>query len=293
MRSVIALLAAFIVTSALRADTLPKVLFSFGRNEVLREGSNRWTFIRAGDSLESADLVRMPPMALLRIADANGRGLPLLTGARESSAKDLVSEAAAQVGRTQGRRIGAAASEPGSVDALPAGDPVRGDSDDDERPMSRAEAGRWLRFTPSPSALSQRLALEASERADDSLTSDSMYPSSVFAKTRATFEAVRGATENSSGVGESFDDAYLLVSVLQRLGLRITRDIDARQRPVVVIDLGVVSRSASQLTANQALYRIGDEDRLLLPLCATPASRTFLEAWYAEEQVTGRPVPAP
>ena len=61
-----------------------RATFTFGKIEVLKDGGREWTFLKKGTELTERDLVRMPPVSLIRLKAADGTLLPTLPCSRFS-----------------------------------------------------------------------------------------------------------------------------------------------------------------------------------------------------------------
>lgn len=266
-------------------SSTPRVVFSFGKVEVLRADATEWEFLRPGMGLRLEDLIRIPPQGLLRLAEEGGGNLALLVGAREATLETLRAQARAATPKS--RRLSPASLEPAAVDVLPAGDPARGPSAGGALRFSDAEFLAWKRDIRRSSPLLEELARSVVDRYAR-VVADARYPTLRLQQTRGLFEAMRVAVEEGSPVIALFPEgearpATLFAALLTAAGIPFEPLLDEERRPILLIELLEPTTAARRLSVNAGLVRRSQHGRLAIPLAVTPATRTLLDAWYAAE----------
>jgi hypothetical protein len=264
-----------------------KVVFSFGKVEVLRAGATEWEFVRSGVELRADDLVRMPPQGLLRLKGDGSRELPILAGVHESTLEELVAEARETSPNRNGRRVSPTSPEPAAVDVLPAGDPAARRSPAKPLRFTDAEFVAWKRDARGRNPLVQELARRVTSQYARTEAS-SRYPTARIQAARGLYDAMRNAVESGSPVLALFPEgdarpAYLFAALLSAADVPFEQALDESRRPVVLVELAESTTAARRVSANAGLVRRGPNDRIMVPLAVVPSATTFLDAWYAAE----------
>jgi len=268
------------------AEAGTKVLFSFGKVEVLRANASEWEFVRAGTELNAGDLVRMPPQGLLRLGgDGNWA---ILAGTHEATLDALVAEARETSPNRNSRRLSPLSPEPEAIDVLPAGDPTLRRSSSSSVRFSDADFAAWKRATRNPNALVREWAQRTVSRYGRS-EERSRYPTTRLLMAQSLYEAMREAIEESSPVAMLFPEGdarpvYLYAALLNGANIPFEYVLDESRRPVILLDLAESTSSLRRITANVDLVRRSENDRLAIPVAITPSTGTFLDAWYAAEK---------
>ncbi|MBM3237863.1 hypothetical protein FJZ31_16360 [Candidatus Poribacteria bacterium] len=99
------------------------VTYIFGKVEVLRSDSSEWEFLKKNAQLSSDDLIRMPPISLLRIKEKGGAALPAFYGSRELRVSQLIAEGKERMATSRGKRLDTDLDGGMAIDILPTGNP--------------------------------------------------------------------------------------------------------------------------------------------------------------------------
>lgn len=266
-------------------SSTPRVIFSFGKVEVLRANATEWVFLRPGMELRPEDLIRMPPQGLLRLTEGGSRDLALLVGAREAPLETLLVQARAATPKS--RRLSPTSPEPVAVDVLPAGDPTRNHSVEETLRFSDAEFLAWKRDILRSSPLLEELARSVLGRYAH-VVADARYPTLRLRQVRGLFEAMRVAVEENSPVAALFPEgearpATFFAALLNAAEIPFEPLLDEERRPILLIELLEPTTAARRLSVNAGLVRRSQNGRLAIPLAVTSATGTLLDAWYAAE----------
>jgi hypothetical protein len=279
-------LALLPIRSGEAADGV-QVRFAFGKIEVLRSGASGWVFLGKGAQLDRDDLVRMPPVSLLRAMAADGTEYGLLAGAHEAPVRELLARSQSEERGAGSRRLGPNTGEVAVVDVLPAGDRTarRGPT----APMRLSQAGlrKWRNDDRHAHPLVRAAAQDAVGRAA-SRAAGRPYPTPRLLQVQALYAVGARAVSERAAVASLFaaDDApllYLVTALLRAAEIPIHPTVGKEQRPVLLVELDVDVSESRRVTANRDLYRIGSNGRVLIPLLPEPDASAFLDAWFAGE----------
>ena len=254
------------------------VLFSFGKVEVLQSDTQEWQFVRAGMELEDSDVVRMPPVSLLRLGRDDGDLIGLLSGACQMSVSQLILAPSATHNGAEPTGTG----EAELADVLPAGDASR---------LTEAFEHR-LRLSPEAQLLWNSGNVDVGQRIRTAIDSQPAEPSADPPHGRSQLETlerlhdvVREAHDELQTLADQHDagnmaPALLLAAVIDIAGLETERLILADGSPVLLVKIDVPLAKSGILTANRDLLYVSGDGSVHVPLQPVSADERFIEAWY-------------
>ena len=297
---IICLLSMILVNQPSIADSITAT-FIFGKIEILKAGEREWAFLEKGAALTDSDLVRMPPVSLIRLKDAQGTFLPTLSGGRELTVSVLIREGIQRRNATKGRRINEPLEGSPAIDVLPLGDKPKGEvrSHAPDRsqsvkltPTELAELRRHLDSLPAEmvSWISQLPSRDTS--ATDQYPGSNLYQAQMLYMALNDIEAKSLNTLNHLlGVRDRFgrhltlpDSPVLSLLYAQLLRhVKIDADLVTNEQGelCVIFDSGVSLDKVKWITANhQLIYKKQDADTLWISIHLQSEKYNFTTAWY-------------
>ncbi len=254
-----------------------RVVFSFGKVEVLHASASEWQFIRSDMLLDGSDLVRMPPVSLLRLGEGDDGRLSLLTGVHEAPVENLLAEA-------ENAPNGAAPSGTGEAEAtdlLPAGDPeqsrrgslvpVRMDAAD--RAVWRAN--EWATHPRLREAATEVLRQHADVSSGHSHLAALSRLHGAMCRILLPGDPIQKAL-----AGDPAAPVIVLAALVEAAGLPSERVVLSDGTPILLVRADESAPSGAALTANRDLLHVADDGTVYLPLHPTSRTTSFVEAWY-------------
>ncbi len=275
-------LLCLLVVAALSGSLQPalaatRVVFSFGKVEVLRVGASEWQFIRSDMLLDGSDLVRMPPVSLLRLGEEDDERLRLLTGVHEALVEDLL--AAAE--NVPNGAAPAGTGEAEATDLLPAGDP---DQSRSGSPVPvRMDAADRATWRANEWATHPRIR-EAAAEAQSQHTGVSRGHPHLAALSRLHGAMCRillpGEPLRQAFADDSAAPVIVLAALVGAAGLPSERVALSDGTPILLVRADESASSGAALTANRDLLHVAHDGTVYLPLHPTSRTMSFVEAWY-------------
>ncbi|MDA1193486.1 MAG: hypothetical protein O3A46_17555 [Candidatus Poribacteria bacterium] len=262
-----------------------QVFFSAGKVEVLQSGMSEWQFVRTGMLLNRTDLVRMPPVSLLRFQSTDGAKFALLSGLRERNVGSLVDEALTLEAETPSARPAADGGTP-VVDVLPAGDARATVGVQSVVALTPEQIKRWRALKGNSPLV--RLALETARHNVANNDRPTIYPTPRVQLLSALFEVAENASKDRLPIGSLYPEGdasklFLMTALIDAAGIQTERAVTDDGVPYLLVRSAVSPESHRVLTANRRLIHVDSTNRVWMPFHPTQEFDTFLEAWYAGE----------
>jgi len=121
----ILLIALFSVQPSV-ASEVAQATYTFGNIEILKHNSKEWEFLKRGVRLSEDDIIRMPPVSLLRLKPIKDNlEFPAFFGSREMPVSQFIAEAREKAKTSNGRRLNADIDGTTAIDILPTGEKTK------------------------------------------------------------------------------------------------------------------------------------------------------------------------
>lgn len=313
------LLSLLLCTTVSQASEVARATFIFGKVEVLKSDSDEWDFLTRDIPLSLDDLIRMPPISLLRLTKKSGDALPAFYGSRERTIRQLIAEGEAKHTST-GRRLDADLDGTMAIDILPAGDPNRAQQ------FSSSSLNTSTENIQVNDAQLQHLRALLKQCTDavntyarEQTTSIpketdiiqkrliTVYPGANILRAQHLFDALK--TEMSTPTGESLrqhlHNAYseprlsgllrepvilmiLYGQLLHSVGIEVDFATNTNRELFLIFDSGIQPSEIKRITANQKLvypHRRDSEstskaNNLWIPISMSSINNNFTYIWY-------------
>ena len=251
-----------------------QIVYSFGKLELLREGSQTWEFLKKGTTLAESDLVRMPPISILRLRTAEGTTLPVFTGAREMTVGQFIAEGYRRLKHDHHYRVVDPLQGEASIDILPTGAPTQ------TRNLTAATTSGLSVDESSWQSLRDaigQIPMEISRQAADWLAQlePPEYGSRPVQIARDFYLHVFGSLEAPLTIAPVVRYGQLL----QAANVSIQCLRSAEGHVLLLLDTQLPSNRSALLTVNSELID-SIEAHVWMPLQIDHPSTTFVEAWY-------------
>ena len=287
---VICLLSVIWVNQPSIADKITAT-FTFGKIEILKAGEQEWAFLEKGTALTDSDLIRMPPISLIRIKDTQGTFLPTLSGGRELTVSELIREGLQRRNATKGRRLNEHLEGSPAIDVLPVGDkPKAADrshatdgsqsSKDSLQHVSPGELDELRRQLDSLPAEIVSWIPQLPSRETSAYPVPNLYHAQVLYVALNDLEA-KSPTVTNRSLGRSLALPLLYAQLLRRLKIDADLVTNEQDELCVIFDSGVSLDKAKWIAANhQLIHKKQDSDTIWISIHVQPAKHNFTMAWY-------------
>lgn len=274
---------AFILSSICIASNPAYVVYSFGKIEVLKSGQPEWQFLKKETPLFPDDIVRMPPISLLRLKDAEGNFLPIFTGSRELTVTEIIDQGKIRLKQKKGRQIGSSFNSRPAVDILPTGDRVDTAWSSTDEKVIRTQAGFSKKELKKIEILLNTIPKEVEEYARQKIDHlqffDDGYPNQNLFYARNLFMTLNKATEDRNLANDDRLKRVVLYSqFLKSVGVPIHLTIDDNAKPVVMFDTEISQGNIKLITANRNL--VSSRNGTLWVCVSMESTDNFTLAWY-------------
>jgi hypothetical protein len=302
-----------------RAPEVSFVTYIFGKVEVLRSDSSNWEFLKKNAQLSSDDLIRMPPISLLRIKEKDGVALPAFYGSRELRVSQLIAEGKEKMAKGRGKRLDTDLDGGMAIDILPTGNP---DVASATRILanSATKGPQTLKVTPAelqqlrsllknPSDVLKAYALSKLEQSSGGQQADNnpkreitVYPGKNILQAQCLFDALR--EEGKGAKGQDGKWAITLLpscplallpkseirfmalygQMLQSIGIKVDFITNSKDELFLIFDSGRNIDEIGRITANRALV-YSNKPNLWIPVSISDISNNFTYTWYKGSQL--------
>ena len=257
--------------------------FTFGKIEILKDGEREWTFLKKGTELTEMDLVRMPPVSLIRLKAADGTLLPTLPGGRELSVGDLIVEGIGRKKATKGKRIDGNFDSRPATDVLPLG--YEFEESNYAQPPEMTQ-----RFTITQSelnelrhqldALPDEIVIDIPQLSSRNNASSEAYPYPTLERARALYEALETGQVKAAKL-KPCSHSLLYTQLLRHFKIDADLIINEKGELLTIFDSKVPRTRAKWITANQRLiHEKQGKDTVWMPIQVQPQIQNFTIAWY-------------
>jgi hypothetical protein len=278
-----------------RASEVSFVTYIFGKVEVLRSDSSDWEFLKKNTQLSSDDLIRMPPISLLRIKEKDGVALTAFYGSRELRVSQLIAEGKEKMAKSRGKRLDTDLDGGMAIDILPTGNPDVASA----ALRIQTKGPQTLKVTPAelyqlrsllqnPSDALKAYALSKLEQSfgnqqagNNPKREITVYPGKNILQAQYLFDALKtdfGAQSSEFGIIPliSFDQIFLLKEkfafqipnsefrilllygqMLQSIGIKVNFIINSQDELFLIFDSGRNTDEIGRITANRTLVYPG------------------------------------
>ncbi|HIE30096.1 TPA: hypothetical protein EYP66_22760 [Candidatus Poribacteria bacterium] len=300
------LLTTVLCASAIGDDVKPQssATYIFGKVEVLRSDSSDWEFLKRNAPLSSDDLIRMPPISLLRIKEKDGVAFPAFHGSRELRVSQLIAEGRKRITSSKGKRLDTDLDGGIAIDILPTGNPNITAANLPRQTKSETvkippTELRKLRFSlQHPSDALKAYALSKLEQIygnqqdsfqpnGDGLRREiTVYPGKNILQARCLFDALRSAFAQSEFriPNSAFRILLLYGQMLQSIGIKVDFISNSKDELCLIFDSGRKTDEIGRITANRTLV-YPDEQNLWIPISISDVNNNFTHAWYIGSQL--------
>lgn len=294
---VICLLGLVLVNQPGTADKITAT-FTFGKIEILKAGEREWAFLEKGAALTDSDLIRMPPVSLIRLKDAQGTFLPALSGGRELTVSALIREGIQRRNSTKGRRINEPLEGSPAIDVLPLGDKPKGEvrSHAPDKSQSVKSKTHGTELTQSELAklrhqldsLPAEMVSWISQLPSRDTSATDPYPGSNLYLAQMLYAALNdieakspNAAPQPPNLGGQGGRSLLYAQLLRHVKIDADLVTNEQGELCVIFDSGVSRDRAKWITANhQLIYKKQDADTLWISIHIQPEKYNFTTAWY-------------
>jgi len=294
----------------------------FGKVEVLKTESNNWEFLKRNAQLSPDDIIRMPPISLLRIKGKSGLALPAFHGSRELRVSQFIAEGKDRMAESKSKLDTNLDGEM-SIDILPVGNPANVTS------TSRipTKIPQILKVPPlelqnlryslqNPSDIVRTYAHSKIEIAFGNQQNDSdftreftVYPGKNILQAQYLFETLRKEIQKSALESETQNSALdqLLASIntniplsagnrtalefmilygqmLRSTGIEADFITNAKNELFLLFESGRNKDEIGQITANRSLVYPAEKN-LWIPISVSDVNNNFTHAWYNGSQL--------
>jgi hypothetical protein len=262
-------------------------VYSFGKNEILKSEESDWQFLTKETQLSPSDIIRMPPISLLRLKDKDGNFLPVFTGGCELTVADLINIGTYRLKEKQSKHIGSPFDSKPAVDILPTGnriDTVLNSSpkENENKPLmelSEKELERVLEVIP------RGLEEYAKQKVDSSKFFDDRYPNRNLSYARNLFmtldtlivEDVLLIDYMQKDIDDELKRAILYSQLLKSVKVKSGLHFEGTN-PSTIFDTGLPQNEIKKVTANRNLV-FTRNGNLWIRVSMEPADN-FILAWY-------------
>ncbi len=257
--------------------------FTFGKIEILKDGEREWTFLKKGTELTEMDLVRMPPVSLIRLKAADGTLLPTLPGGRELSVGDLIVEGIGRKKATKGKRIDGNFDSRPATDVLPLGDEFEESNYAQPPKMTQ-------RFTITQSelnelrhqldALPDEIVIDLPRLSSRNNASSEAYPYPTLERARALYEALETG-QVKAVKSKPCSHSLLYTQLLRHFKIDADLIINEKGELLTIFDSKVPRTRSKWIAANQKLiHEKQGKDTVWMPIQVQPQIQNFTVAWY-------------
>ena len=262
--------------------------FTFGKIEILKDGEREWSFLKKGTELTERDLVRMPPVSLIRLKAADGTLLPTLPGGRELSIGDLIVEGIGRKKATKGKRINGNFDSRPATDVLPLGEEFK-ESNHAPAPniiqcatITQSEL-KELRYQLD--ALPDEIVIDISQLSFRNSASSEAYPYPTLERAKALYEALETDQVKTAKL-KPCSHSLLYTQLLRHFKIDADLIINEKGELLTIFDSKVPRTQAKWIAANQKLiHEKQGKDTLWMPIQVQPQIQNFTVAWYQGSQM--------
>jgi len=286
--------------------------YIFGKVEVLRTDNSDWEFLRKDAQLLSDDLIRMPPISLLRIKEKDGVALPAFYGSRELRVNQLIAEGKEKIAKSKVKRLDTDLDGGMAIDILPAGNPDAVSA----TLRTQTKGQQTLKVLPTelqnlrsvlqnPSDNLKAYALSKLEQTFEIQQSDNnptreftVYPGKNILQAQCLFDALKtefGVVNFNSEFripNSEFRFMVLYGQMLQSIGIKVDFITNSKDELFLIFDSGRNADKIGRITANRTLVypftsfkgRPGKQN-LWIPISISGTSDNFTHAWYKGSQL--------
>jgi len=280
----------FILSSISIASEPASVVYSFGKIEFLSSGRTEWEFLKKDTQLSLNDIIRMPPISLLRLKDEDGNFLPLFTGSYELSVAELFKLGKNRLKEQQGKQIGSSFNNRPAVDILPTGDRV------DTVLNSAKDKKEKTQFSNTDLKTIERLLENISKKVkesgkriviDSNFTEDG-YPNKNLSYARSLFMGLNKLVEdnileeNYRNLDNKLKKVVLYSQLLKTLEIPFDLQINEDFELIIVLDTGIIKDKIKLITVNHNLVR--SHNGTLWIGINMEQTDNFTLAWYKGSQ---------
>ncbi|MFQ6039530.1 MAG: hypothetical protein ACE5PV_01635 [Candidatus Poribacteria bacterium] len=293
------LLTALLCASAVGDDAKPhsSATYIFGKVEVLKADSSDWEFLKRNAPLSPDDLIRMPPISLLRIKEKNGVAFPAFYGSRELRVSQLIAEGKERMASSKGKRLDADLDGGMAIDILPTGNP-----NVVEKTLQRQTKSETVKIPPTelhnlrsllqhPSDALKSYAFSKLQTFGNQHPSRefTVYPGKNILQAQCLFNALM--TELSAQGSEfginlnipQFRTLLLYGQMLQSIGIKVDFISNSKDELCLIFDSGREIDEIGRITANRTLVYPGEQN-LWIPISISGLNNNFTHAWYIGSQ---------
>lgn len=290
-----AIFIAFLLSSICIASNPIRVVYSFGKIEILKSGKSEWQFLKKETPLLPDDIVRMPPVSLLRLRDTDGHFLPIFTGSCELTVRELINHGKSRLKEQKGRQISSSFNSRPAVDILPTGsrfDTILNSPEKRTKEKSQAVFSekilkiikKFLNTIPDETEEYAKQIVVHSQFFEDK------YPNRNISYARNLFMTLDKAIKTDvlpidyipKGIDGELKKAILYSQLLKSVGVHSDLTVDENAKPVVLFDTGISQDKIKQITVNRNL--VSSRNGTLWICVSMEPTNNFILAWYKGSQ---------
>ena len=283
------LLIVFLSVQSGVAAEIAQATYTFGNIEILKHNSKEWEFLKRSVRLSEDDIIRMPPVSLLRLKLVKDNlEFPAFFGSREMTVSQLIAEARKKLRTPNDRRLNADIDGTTAIDILPTG----------ERQEKRSEHKRKDIIRINPSELQHLRAAMANfdDKVKKFAETDTVgipkagkgrrfdvYPGRNILLAQRLFSVSPPQTLSNNDVQILVFYGQLLLSV----GVESDLVVNSNGEPFLIFSSGM--KQPKQITANGKLIYFDEKEQG--GYCWIPISDTkgdFTRAWYKGSKLASK-----
>lgn len=293
---VAAIFITFFISSICTASNSVRVIYSFGKIEILKSGESEWQFLTKETPLLPSDIIRMPPISLLRLKDSDDNSLPVFSGSCELTVTKLVNHGKQYLKEKKGKHIGSSFNSRPAVDILPTGARVDNVLNSKEKKtghqaqtvLLKKDLEKFLKTIPD------EMKEYATQKVVHSQFFEDRYPNRNISYARHLFMTLDKVIEDhvlpidyiQKNIGDQLKKAILYSQLLESVGVKSNLDFEDG-KPLIVFDTGLPKNKIKKVTVNRNLVSPRNGN-LWISVSMEPAD-TFILAWYKGSESTTPP----
>jgi len=272
------------------ASEIAQATYTFGNIEILKHNNTEWEFLKRGVWLSEDDIIRMPPVSLLRLKVIKGSvEFPAFFGSREMTVSQFTTEGRKRARTPNGKRLNADIDGTTAIDILPTGkNPGKRREDKSKNPL-RINLTELQRLRTAMYKVGENIKNFAKTHTADIPKAGGgrrfdVYPGRNILIAQRLFSSIPAAVKRlTPGVASNNIDLQVLALYGQLLkGAGVESDLVANSKgePFLIFSSGV--KQPKQITANKQLIYFnekGQTDYCWIPI-SDAKGNNITRAWY-------------
>ena len=291
------LIMLFFVQSGI-ASEVAQATYTFGNIEILKHDSKEWEFLRRGVLLSGGDIIRTPPVSLLRLKLIEDNvEFPAFFGSREMMVSQFIATGRKRARTPNGRRLNADIDGTTAIDILPTGEHPKKRPEHKHKKVPRITPTELQRLRTTMSNFDDKIKKFAETRIADIPKAGKgspfdVYPGRNILIAQRLFSTIPKAEENlfqqqmpdSTGV----QALVLYGQLLRSVGVESDLVTNSKGEPFLIFSSSM--KQPTQITANRELIYLNEREQT--DYCWIPISDmkgNITRAWYKGSKLASEP----